>query len=59
MDYFASDTNQWLSKEERKTLMAREEDLREMRHGSRRNKKIVLDFAGRRVIDEQEDATYC
>jgi hypothetical protein len=59
MDYFASDTNQWLSREERKALKSKEEDLHEMRHGSRRNRKVTLDFAGRRVKDEVEEATYC
>jgi hypothetical protein len=58
MDYFASDTNQWLSREERKALKSKEEDLHEMRHGSRRNRKVTLDFAGRRVKDEVEEATY-
>lgn len=29
-----------------------EEDLRELRHSSRKGRKITLDFAGRQVIDE-------
>lgn len=53
-DYFASDTNRWLSKQERDALRKKEDELREKRHGSRRQMKITLDFAGRKVIDESE-----
>lgn len=52
-DYFASDSR-WLSKQERDALRKKEEELREKRYGSRRQQKITLDFAGRRVIDENE-----
>ncbi|XP_033116163.1 activating signal cointegrator 1-like [Anneissia japonica] len=54
-DYFATDTNQWLSKNERELLRKRETELREQLHGSRLNKKITLDFAGRRVVDSTEN----
>ena len=57
-DYFASDSNRWLSKRERDALRKKEEDLREKRHGSRRQMKVTLDFAGRRVIDEKEVLDY-
>ena len=53
MDYFSVDTNQWLSEQERMRLRKREEELREQRHGSRRNKAVTLDFAGRRVMEEE------
>ena len=53
-DYFASDTNRWLSKKERDALRKKEDELREKRHGSRREIKVTLDFAGRKVIDEDE-----
>ncbi|XP_002731363.1 activating signal cointegrator 1-like [Saccoglossus kowalevskii] len=53
-DYFATDTNRWLSKKEREVLKNREDELREQRHGSRRGKKITLDFAGRKVIEDNE-----
>lgn len=52
-DYFASD-NKWLSKKERDALRKKEEELREKRHGSRRQMKVTLDFAGRKIIDESE-----
>lgn len=51
-DYFAADSNQWLSPGEREKLRRREEELREIRHASRKDRKITLDFAGRRVVEE-------
>lgn len=51
-DYFASDSNQWLSPGEREKLRKKEEELRDLRHASRKDRKITLDFAGRQVIDE-------
>ncbi|XP_015250119.1 PREDICTED: activating signal cointegrator 1-like [Cyprinodon variegatus] len=51
-DYFATESNQWLSPNEREKLRKMEEDLRELRHSSRKDRKITLDFAGRQVIDE-------
>ncbi|XP_032417404.1 activating signal cointegrator 1 isoform X2 [Xiphophorus hellerii] len=54
-DYFAAESNQWLSPNEREKMRKMEEDLRELRHASRKDRKITLDFAGRRVIDEGND----
>lgn len=51
-DYFATESNPWLSASEREKLRKQEEELRELRHASRRDMKITLDFAGRQVIDE-------
>lgn len=51
-DYFATDSNQWLSPNEREKLRKKDEELRELRHASRKDRKITLDFAGRQVIDE-------
>lgn len=51
-DYFATESNQWLSPNEREKLKKKEEELRELRHASRLDRKITLDFAGRQVIDE-------
>ncbi|XP_048041529.1 activating signal cointegrator 1 isoform X1 [Megalobrama amblycephala] len=56
-DYFATDSNQWLSPGEREAIRKREEELRELRHASRKDRKITLDFAGRRVLDEGENLT--
>ncbi|EDO46391.1 predicted protein [Nematostella vectensis] len=51
-DYFSTDGNKWLSKKEKEQLTVKEEELRAKRHGSRRDMKITLDFAGRRVVEE-------
>lgn len=52
-DYFASDSNQWLSKVERETLKKREEELRELRHASRLSKNVTIDFAGRKIVEDE------
>ncbi|XP_029936754.1 activating signal cointegrator 1 isoform X1 [Myripristis murdjan] len=54
-DYFATDSNQWLSPSERDKLRKKEEELRELRHASRKDRKITLDFAGRQVLDEGDN----
>ncbi|XP_065498105.1 activating signal cointegrator 1 isoform X4 [Caloenas nicobarica] len=51
-DYFATDSNQWLSKQEREALQRRERELRELRHASRLARKVTIDFAGRQVLEE-------
>lgn len=50
-DYFKSNSV-WLSQEEKKKLVALEDQLRGQKHASRLNRKVTLDFAGRQVIDE-------
>ncbi|NWW32845.1 TRIP4 protein, partial [Panurus biarmicus] len=54
-DYFATDSNQWLSKKEREVLQKREQELRELRHASRLAKKITIDFAGRQILEEDNN----
>ncbi|KAJ3593939.1 hypothetical protein NHX12_006272 [Muraenolepis orangiensis] len=54
-DYFATDSNQWLSTSEREKLRKQDEELRELRHASRKDRKITLDFAGRQVLDETDN----
>ncbi|NWR79539.1 TRIP4 protein, partial [Centropus unirufus] len=51
-DYFATDSNQWLSKQEREALQKREQELRELRHASRLTRKITIDFAGRQILED-------
>ncbi|XP_069723301.1 activating signal cointegrator 1 isoform X3 [Phaenicophaeus curvirostris] len=51
-DYFATDSNQWLSKQEREVLQKREQELQELRHASRLTRKITIDFAGRQILEE-------
>ncbi|XP_077570030.1 activating signal cointegrator 1 [Stigmatopora nigra] len=50
-DYFAT-TSQWVSSAERDRLRKKEEELRDLRYASRKDRKITLDFAGRQVLDE-------
>lgn len=45
-----------MSKTEKAKLKKREEELRAQRHGSRKDRKITLDFAGRQVIEESNTA---
>ena len=52
-DYFSVDSDKWLSKEQREALRKREAELREERHGSRLNKKINFDFAGRKIVEAE------
>lgn len=50
-DYFKSNSV-WLNEEEKKRLVSLEEQLRDQKHASRLSKKVTLDFAGRRVVEE-------
>ncbi|EFX82942.1 hypothetical protein DAPPUDRAFT_315992 [Daphnia pulex] len=52
-DYFNADSNKWLNPKQRDALRTKEKELRDSRHGSRRQIKVTLDFAGRQVIEEQ------
>ena len=39
-DYFSTDSNQWLNKEDREALRKREEELRAARFASRKDRKV-------------------
>ncbi|KAJ8280909.1 hypothetical protein GJAV_G00060850 [Gymnothorax javanicus] len=54
-DYYSTDCNQWLSSEEREALRRRAEELEQLRHKSRKDRKITLDFAGRKVLEDGEN----
>ncbi|ETE66571.1 Activating signal cointegrator 1, partial [Ophiophagus hannah] len=54
-DYFATDSNQWLSKQERHVLEKRAKELYELRHASRLSRKITIDFAGRQIREENDN----
>ncbi|XP_069621829.1 activating signal cointegrator 1 isoform X1 [Ranitomeya imitator] len=54
-DYFSTDSNQWLSQAERETLCKKEQELQELRHASRLSRKVTIDFAGRKVLEEGAD----
>ena len=53
-DYFSTNSNQWLSTNERESLRKREQELRSVRHASRKDRKVTLDFAGRKVVEEEQ-----
>lgn len=54
-DYFSTDSNQWLKDSEKAALKKREDELRGIRHASRKDRKVMLtlDFAGRQMIEEE------
>ncbi|KAG8440329.1 hypothetical protein GDO86_006181 [Hymenochirus boettgeri] len=54
-DYFSTDSNQWLSQAEREALRRKEQELQELRHASRLSRKITIDFAGRKILEEGGD----
>ncbi|KAG8576095.1 hypothetical protein GDO81_009770 [Engystomops pustulosus] len=54
-DYFSTDSNQWLSQAEREVLRKKEQELQELRHASRLSRKVTIDFAGRKVVEEGND----
>jgi len=53
-DYFSVDANRWLSATEKDALSRKEAELHEAKYRSRRDRRVVLDFAGRRVIEEED-----
>lgn len=53
-DYFSMD-NRWLSKSQQKSLAKRDKELREKRFASRLDQKFTLDFAGRRIVEAEEE----
>jgi len=58
-DYFATDSNQWLTSKQRAALRGKDAELRAKRHASRldRSRQVTLDFAGRRIVEEDQDVT--
>lgn len=52
-DYFNTNSK-WLNQEQRSKLEKKQEEIREKRFGSKIGKTFTLDFAGRKVIDEQK-----
>ena len=46
-DYFSTDAYKWMTPEQKNKLKEREKELREKRHGSRLDRKIDFDFAGK------------
>jgi len=56
LDYYSSETNKWLSPEQRKALAAKEASLRQAVDDNRRTQRLTLDLAGRRVVDSGDTA---
>ena len=56
-DYFATDSNQWLTTKQRSALRSREAELYAKRHAARhdRSRQVTLDFAGRRIVEENDE----
>lgn len=46
MDYYSVNSG-WLSSKQRDQLQKKEEERQEKKHGSRKTKKIIIDFAGK------------
>ncbi|XP_050540556.1 activating signal cointegrator 1 isoform X3 [Daktulosphaira vitifoliae] len=53
MDYYSVNSG-WLSSEQKDQLKKKEIQRQEKKHGSRRTKKITIDFAGRQVYEKKE-----
>lgn len=53
-DYFSVETNQWISSDQREALQSKDAALREAKYGSRRNKVVTLDIAGKQVLKEED-----
>ncbi|PAA75600.1 hypothetical protein BOX15_Mlig024142g4, partial [Macrostomum lignano] len=56
MDYFESDGAVWLSDAEKSKLRQRESEIRQQRHKSRLERRLVYDFAGRCLVDDPDPA---
>jgi len=52
-DYFAVDTNKWLTPQQREALQKKKEELHAEKHKSRLDRRITFDFAGRKVVEEE------
>ncbi len=57
-DYYSVDSNKWLTPEQRAALERKGEELHAGRHQSRLNRRVNLDFAGRRVVEAADEISY-
>jgi len=55
-DYFSYDNDKWLTKKQKAALQKRNDELRDKRFASRLDKKYIFDFAGRRIIEDEQDS---
>ena len=57
-DYFNVDNNRWLTPQQREALKKKKEELQNEKHKSRLDRKMTFDFAGRKVVEEDQVAEY-
>ena len=57
-DYFNVDSNKWLTPEQREAMKKKKEELQQEKHRSRLHRKITFDFAGRKVVEEEDQQDY-
>merc|ERR1719228_1315709 len=57
-DYFAVDTNKWLTPQQREALRKKKEELHAEKHKSRLDRRITFDFAGRKVLEDDSVPEY-
>lgn len=46
MDYYSAANSGWMTSKQREQLKQKDEEQYEKKHGSRKTKKITIDFAG-------------
>ncbi len=56
-DYFSAESK-WLSKQQRKEAQKKEDTMMDKKHQSRRDRKYVLDFAGREVREDKSNDAF-
>jgi len=57
-DYFAVDSNKWLTPEQREALKKKKEELHNEKHKSRLDRRMTFDFAGRKVVEDESVPAY-
>ena len=57
-DYFNVDHNRWLTPQQREALKKKKEELQQEKHKSRLDRKMTFDFAGRKVVEDDQVAEY-
>jgi len=55
MDYFSSETNNWLSPKERDSLKIKELEMVRVKEEKRKQNKVTLDLVGRRVVESLDE----
>lgn len=53
-DYFSVDAYKWMTEDQKKKFKAKEQEINSKKHGSRLDRKLTFDFAGRRIVENFE-----